>query len=315
MALGPFLDGIRRVAAAPLLLLFMYSLAIAAALAMGSLAGGAGAAGVESVRTTGSGTLVGVTHAFRPDTSGLAVVAAFSSLAEGQPRVGAVALALAGMIFWTFLAGGVLDRLARQRWMGSSGFAAACRHHFWPLTRLAVLAGALHWLVLGVLQSSFVGDPPGASAQGWGGTAPADAVWLALQGLLAAVRAAVGLAVDYARVRVVVEDRHSTIGALLAALRFMIRRPAAVAVLWLLNAALLALILVGCSLLTPAVMGFGPLGPFLVAQVYTAAHLFATLVAWASQAAYFQGQLAHATYVARARVADSAGPARPTGAS
>ena len=314
MALGAFLDGIRRVAAAPLLLLFMCSLAIAAALAMGSLAGGAGTAGVESVRTTGSGTLVGVTHAFGPDASGLAVVAAFSSLAEGQPRAGAVALALAGMVFWTFLAGGVLDRLARQRWMGSSGFLAACRHHVWPLTRLAVLAGALYWLVLGVLQSSFVGDPPGAFTQGWGGTAWADAVWLALHGLVGAGRAAIGLVVDYARVRAVVEDRRSAIGALLAALRFAARRPAAVAVLWLLNAALLALILVGCSLLAPAVMGFGPLGPFLVAQMYTAAHLVATLVAWASQAAYFQGQLAHATYVARARVADSAGPARPTGA-
>ena len=111
-----------------------------------------------------------------------------------------------------------------------------------------------------------------------------------------------------------VEDRRSAIGALLAALRFIVRRPAPVAGLWVLNAVLLALILAGCSLVAPAALGVGRTGPFVVAQLYTAAHLLVMLVAWASQTAYLQGQLAHATYVARARVTVAAEPAPPAGA-
>ena len=314
MALGAFLDGIRRVAAAPLLFVLTCSLTLAVALAMGSLAPEAGNTDVESVGTTGTGGLVGVTHAFGPDPSGLAVAVAVSSLSRGWPPAGAAGLALAGLVFWTFLAGGVLDRLARQRWTGSLGFLAACRHHFCPLTRLAVLAGAMQWILFGVLRPWLFSDPPGASAPGSGSGAYADAVWLALHGLLGAGRAAIGLVVDYARVRAVVEDRRSMIGALLAALRFVARRPATVAGLWLLNMVLLALLLAGCALLAPTAMGFGRSGPFLVGQAYAAVHLFATLVAWASQTAYFQDQLAHPTYVARARVTDIVGPATRAGA-
>lgn len=322
MALGAFLDGIRRVAAAPLLLCLMYGVALAVALAMGSLTPAVGSTGVESVRMTGGGLvgvadktqpppltpqivtttdggLVGVTHAVGVDFSGLAVVVALGSLIRGWPQAGAVGLAFAAMALWTFLAGGALDRLARQQWVGSLGFLAACRHHFWPLVRLALLAGALQWALLGVLRPWLFSDPPGASAPVPAGNAY---LWLALHGLLGAGRAGIGLVVDYARVRAVIEDRRSAIGALLAALRFMARRPATIAVLWLLNAVLLALLLAGCSLLAPIAMGAGRTGPFFVGQVYSAAHLLATLVAWASQTAYFQDQLAHPTYVARARV-------------
>ncbi len=305
MALAAFLDGIRRAAAAPLLFLLLYSLALAAQ-ATGPPARDVGVAGVKSVEAAGTGTLVGVTHAFGPDPSGLSIVAAFSSPAGGRPRTGAVALALAGMVFWTFLAGGVLDRLARQRWTGTAGFLAACRHHFWPLARLAGLAGALYWPLFAGLHPWLLGHPPAVSSTDPGSAGP-DVVCLARNGLLVAGGAAIGLVVDYARVRAVVEDRRSMVGALLAALRFVARRPAAVAGLWLLNAVLLALLVAGCSLLATAVTGVGRAGPFLVGQAYTAAHLFATLVAWASQTAYFQDRLAHPTYVARARVAPRAG--------
>ena len=313
MAFRAFIDGMRRVAAAPLLFLLLYSLTLAAALPIGSLTPEIGTTGVESVRTTRGGAPVGVTHALGLDPSGFAVLAAFS-LAGNASNAGGAALALAGMLFGTFLAGGALDRLARQRWMGGAGFLAAGRRHFWPLTRLALLAGALYWLLFGVLRPWIFSDPPGASATGPGNGAYADAAWLALNGVFAAGRAGIGLVIDYARVRAVVEDRRSAIGALLAALRFMVRRPAPVAGLWVLNAALLALILAGCSLVAPAAMDVGRMGPFLVAQLYTAAHLLAMLVAWASQTAYFQGQLAHATYVARARVTDAVEPAPLAGA-
>ena len=91
------------------------------------------------------------------------------------------------------------------------------------------------------------------------------------------------------------------VGALLAALRFVRRRPAAVVGLWLMNAALAAATLAAWTLAAP---GPGAVIPamrsaFLGGQLCIAAQLFAQLVAWASQTAYFQDQLAHATYVAR----------------
>ena len=93
------------------------------------------------------------------------------------------------------------------------------------------------------------------------------------------------------------------IGALVAALRFVARRPAAVAGLWLLNMALLALLLAGCSLPASLRDGRRTVGAISSSdRFYAAAHLVATLVAWGSQTAYFQDQLAHPTYVARARV-------------
>ena len=48
--------------------------------------------------------------------------------------------------------------------------------------------------------------------------------------------------------------------------------------------------------------GPAPWGPFAAGQICMAGQLFAVLVAWASQIAYFQHELAHPTYVARARL-------------
>lgn len=303
MVPGAFLDGIRRVAAAwkllVVLLLAASGLALPVALATGSPAPETGTAGVGAAGTAGA--LVVTSHSLGPDPYELVFIASSFALANGPSQAAVVGPALAAFLVWTFLTGGAVDRLARQRWMGSAGFLAACRHHFWPLTRLAVLAGVLYWL-LWIALHSWLGDVPDASARGPRSGASTDAVRLALHGLLGAVGAAVGLLVDYARVRAVVEDRRSMIGALVAAFRFAARRPAAVAGLWLLNLVLLALLLAGCSLLAQPAIGVGRSGPFLAGQVYAAAHLVATLVAWGSQTAYFQGQLAHPTYVARARV-------------
>ena len=306
MALAAFRDGVRRVAAAPLLFLLLYGpallygLTLAVAPATGSPAG---EAAVEPVGPAGG--VVAAPHALGPNRSGLAAVAAFIRPSGGQSRAGAVGTALTGMTLWAFLTGGALDRLARQGWTANAGFLTSCRHHFWPLTRLALLAAGMHWLLYGVLRfRSFAGaDAPA----GGGIDLPADAAGTALYWLLGAAGAAVGLVIDYARVRVVVEDRRSAIGAFRAALRFMARRPAAIAGLWLLNAVLLALLSTGCALLAPTATGPGRIGPFLVGQACTAAQLFAMLVAWASQTAYFQNQLAHPTYVARARVSPTGG--------
>src|SRR5947207_942434 len=99
------------------------------------------------------------------------------------------------LILWAFLGGGILDRYARQRPTRGRGFFAACGAHFPALLRLAVV----ELLVFLAIRAVATG-------------------YLAMGLFLAASPFFV-----YARVRVVVEDRRSAIGALLAGGRFIRR--------------------------------------------------------------------------------------------
>ena len=311
MAFVAFIGGLRRVAAAPSLLLGAYGLALAVILGMQLIPDGGGAA--QPRPAAAAGALAGITHTFGPGLVGFAaVLSILGDLYAARPLGAAAGMAVAGVAAWTFLAGGIVDRLARQQGTGSSAFLATCRHHFWPLARLAALAGALYWFLLGGLYPWLVGDLFGSPARLPTVPAGGAALRSALQAMFLAGVAGVGLLVDYARVRAVVEDRRSMLGALLAALRFMRRRPAAVAGLWLMNAALAAAALAVWTLAAPGPCAVSPAmrAAFLGGQLCIAAQLCAQLVAWASQTAYFQDQLAHATYVARARVSRSE-PERP----
>lgn len=308
MALGAFRDGLRRAAAALPLLLGAYVLAAAAALARGFAGDAWTGPWTGQAAVLSGGGIAGADPAH--------LLASLGDLAGGGPAGMAPAgLAAAWLAVWTFLVGGALDRLARQRRAGCAAFLAAGRHHFWPLARLAVLTAAAYWFVSGALGPWFFGDVSGAPARGEGGGAFV-AGGTARYWLLAACAAAGGLLVDYARVRTVVEDRRSALGAIGTAARFVRRRPAAVALLWLLNTVLAGLLLSACGLATRAAETGGPApwAPFAAAQVCLAGRIFTVLVAWASQIAYFQRELAHPTYVARARRAAPEAPAAAAGA-
>src|SRR6185312_12479448 len=86
---------------------------------------------------TSQATGIGTT--FSPTIIGFAATLDnISSLLDGQreiaPIAGAIGLYLAG---WTFLAGGIIDRYARQRPTRAYGFCAASGLHFPRLLRLA----------------------------------------------------------------------------------------------------------------------------------------------------------------------------------
>ena len=115
------------------------------------------------------------------------------------------ASALTWLVVWSFLAGGILDRYARNRPTRGRGFFGACGAHFPAMLRLGRRRVAD--LARGVARS--IGDRRAGS--------------VAIVAGLAA-----GLVFLYARVRLVVEDRRSAIGALLAGGRFIRRNPGAV---------------------------------------------------------------------------------------
>ena len=103
---------------------------------------------------------------------------------------------------------------------------------------------------------------------------------------------------DYARIRIVVEDRHSAIGALVAGARFVRRHPVTLR-LYLLNGACFILLALVYALVAPgAPSGLAIWIALALGQLYILLRHYVKLLFYASQTACFQGTLAHAAYTA-----------------
>jgi hypothetical protein len=313
--LRAFLVGWRRVLTAPALLfgLWLTMAAIAAPFAgvvrdaverhLGnSTMAATVAAGVESrwwleFRSQASG--LGAT--LSPSVIGFAAVLSnLSGVADGVglptaliAPVGAFGLA------WIFLAGGVLDRFARARRLGSRAFFGACGVFFFRFLRLALLgaigyaaAAAVWWLLIARVFPWITRDLTSERlAFAW-------LVCLYAVGLVPLML--VNVSIDYARVRAVVEDRRSMVGALLAAIRFIARHPGHVALLYLLNTVVLLGVLALYGTVAPGSRGgdWRLLAILLWGQAYVLARLATRLAFQASAVALFQHTLAHAAYTA-----------------
>jgi hypothetical protein len=115
------------------------------------------------------------------------------------------------------------------------------------------------------------------------------------------VLALIGVMADFAKVRSVVEDRRSMLGALGASLRFIRRRPFRVAGLWLLNGLAWVVILRLWFSVAPAATA-PAWWALLVTEIYLLARVWAKLAFMASEVVFFQGELAHAQYTATPEV-------------
>jgi hypothetical protein len=119
---------------------------------------------------------------------------------------------------------------------------------------------------------------------------------------------------DYARVRVVVEDRRSALGAILAGGRFVRRHLAGALSLYLLNAAAFLALVAVYALVAPGAPRSG-LSMWLVfglGELYIVARHYLKLLFYASETVYFQGALAHAAYTAAPAVVWPDSPAAET---
>jgi hypothetical protein len=308
-----FVDGAGRVLRAPAVLVgaWLATLALAAPLALALRQAiathlGASLAAESMVRGVNWDWWQEFTHqaaglgtTFTPGIVGFAAVLRnLGHLADATPLGAAIAGSLAlWLVAWTFLSGGIMDRYARQRRTFAHGFFSACGAHAFRLLRLGAIAllfyGALFLVVHGWLfdrlYPSLTRDLTVERT--------AFLVRVTLYALFVVLLVAVNLLVDYARVRIVVEDRRSAIGALLAAARFIRRHPGGVigvyllvAVAWMIVTAAYALVAPGAT--APALVAL------LVGQIYILARLATKLWFYAAQIAFFQGRLAHARYVA-----------------
>jgi hypothetical protein len=316
-AAAALLDGWRRVLRAPLLVAGVWSLGVALALPFALVLRAAIARHLgDSLAADTAASAVnfdwwneflaqssGLGQTFTPSVIGFAAVLKnLSTIADSPAPSGTLSLVIAAHLAGSiFLLGGVLDRLARDRAIGTHGFFAACGVFFFRFLRLALIAGAAYAALIAWVHPWLFDDLYPAWTREVTVERTAFAVRLLFYAGLAAILAAINLLVDYAKIRMVVEDRRSAMGALIAAGRFVRRQPASVLALYLLNSAMFVAVLALYFVAAPGAGGsrIAIVAGFAISQLYIALRIVARLTFAASQIALFQGHLAHAGYTAR----------------
>jgi hypothetical protein len=229
---------------------------------------------------------------FGPEVIGFAApLSHLSAIADGEWPRGPVFVAVAGwLLVWTFLSGGVIDRYARNRPTRAAGFFGECGNWFGRMVRLDLIAGALYLILFAWIQPLLFDRLYGWLTHDLPVERSAFLWRLLLYVIFGLLALAVHIVVDAARVRAVVEDRRSVIGAWLAGWRFVRQRPLQILaiygwiglalVLWL---AIYAIVAPGAS-----VQGRWVWAALLIGQIYIVGRLWLKLQIWASLVALYQ---------------------------
>jgi hypothetical protein len=311
-------DGIRRVNSAPAILVGVWllttlvslplALAVRGSIAAhlgGSLEADAAAAGVNyDWMQEFRGQATGVDTTFTPTVIGFAAVLDNLSTfldADARPLL-ITSAAVAYLTLLTFLAGGIIDRFARDRPTRSYGFFSACGVFFSRFVRLGLIAAVAYSVLFGVFHPWLFDRMYPLLTRNMTVERNAFFTRLALYFVFGIPLAGFNLLFDYAKVRAVVEDRRSMFGTLSAAAAFVRQHTAGVAGLYLLDACIFAAILVAYRVVAPGAgsAGWSMWVAFALSELYVMARVWAKLVFWASETSLFQSRLAHAAYVRRA---------------
>lgn len=194
-------------------------------------------------------------------------------------------------VLWSFLTGGMLDRLARARPVRAPAFFSACGVYFFRFLRLGAIVGAVYW----ALFTSVRLLDGGAGSDALSGDATGGHTVVSLLHLVAIV--GITVLADYAKVRAVVEDRIGMIGAIAASWRFVRRRPFRIALLFLVGVVSAVVVMA-----LPAGVGVSAASPgwmlLLFALGTQVLYVWIRLAFMASAVVFFQSELAHADYTA-----------------
>jgi hypothetical protein len=245
----------------------------------------------------------GVAATFGPSVIGFGVTLDnLSALVDGDPRPAAiVAVAAGSVLLWTFLSGGIIDRYARNRSTGSHGFFQACGGFCWPLLRLSVLSAVVYWVLVMSLRPWLLESLYDRLTRNVDAERTAIAVRATFYGVFVLSLAAFNLLFDYARVRLIVEDRLSAIGALRAGLAFIRRHWRGAFIIYSCNSGAFGLVLLAYSVVAPGAgtTGMSMWSGLAIGQCYIMARIWTKLLFWASEVEWFQSQLAHAGALSR----------------
>jgi hypothetical protein len=249
-----------------------------------------------------SAQATGLSTTFRTSIIGFAATLDnLSSLLDGErPQVVIVSALAIYLLVWLLLSGGILDRYARQRSTGAHGFFAAAGVYFWRFLRLGVLGGVIYWFLFAYVHPWLFDDLYTRMTRDLSVEREAFMWRAGCYVLFGALLVAVNVIIDYTKIRIVVEDRRSAIGALAAALAFIVRNPGRVTMLYATNAAVFLVLAALWALAAPGARGAGISMwlAFAAGQAWIVARLLVKLQFLASQTALFQASLAHAAYTA-----------------
>ena len=307
-----YLEGWQRVRQAPALVLLLWAATLVVAVPAAWLLHGALAAHLGDslmAETAAGGVNLDWWNEFLAQASGLgatfspriigmaAVLDNLSRLTDARalPPVLGIVVA-AWLLLQVCVMGGVIERVARQQPLGRVRFLWACARHAGRLVRLAIITGAGYWVWFAQVHPWWFGEVYEAAVRDVTSERVAFAWWLGAAVVFAVPVLLLNVVADYARVRAVVEDRRSMIGALVAGARFAGQARDAVATLVLLQLLTLAAWLGLYALVAPGAAA--GLWGLVVSQAYIAGRLAIRVSGVAAQVSLFQSRLAHAGYVA-----------------
>jgi hypothetical protein len=311
-------DGVRRVKSAPAILLGVWALTLLVSVPMaaamrGMLAQHLGASLAADTAASGvnydwmqefAEQAAGLGTTFKPTIIGFgAVLDNLSAFIDDTERpIVVVAAASVYIVLWIFVAGGILDRYARDRATRTVGFFASSGVFFFRFLRLAAIQWMVYALLFGSMHAWLFDRLYPRIIHEVAVERTAFMVRIALYLVFGILVAACSIIFDYAKVRAVVEDRRSMLSAIAEGVGFISRNYAATVSLFLVNFTLFAIVVGVYAMIAPGAGGSSGVsmwGALLVGQLYVIARLWVKLVFWASGTALFQSRLAHAGYVNR----------------
>jgi hypothetical protein len=239
---------------------------------------------------------------FRPSIiAGAAPLANASAWLDNHRSGAPLGAASLYLLAWAFLLGGTIDRYARRRRLGAAAFFASCGVYFWRFLRLGVLAAVVYVFLFGSLHHWLFGLFYPWVTRNLDVERTAFAWRVALYVVFLLPLGAAMLLFDYAKVRLVVEDRRSATGAVVAAARFLRRHPAGAIGLFLANVCLFVLVTLVYVAFAPGAQHGPRLGVALTlvaGQAYLLARLVVKMGFYATAVAYFEDRLAHRAFTA-----------------
>jgi hypothetical protein len=228
----------------------------------------------------------------RPEViGGAAALDNLDAVADMQVQSTVVTLAASAYLLLTwFAAAGIIVRLGAAGPIGAAGFGAACGAYAGRLLRLALVAAVVYGFLFVTIYPLLAGELFDLLTSNLTVERSAFAVRLAIYAIFFVPLGLVIVVFDFARVRLVLEDRPSVIVALAAGAAFVAGNRRLAVGIGLFNAALYAVLVVAYTALAPGA-GSGELqtwAAFLFGQVYVAARLAVKLTAWGAQVAAIQ---------------------------
>lgn len=329
-AVAAFREGIRRVNGAPTVVLGMFAVTLMVALPMSyvmrgmiaahlgsSLAADTAAAGVNGDWWQEfSAQASGLAATFIPTIAGFgAVLENLSNLLDDVKLIPAMtAITAIWLLLWSFLSGGIIDRFARARRTRSHGFFGACGMHVWRLLRLGLVALVVYAFLFGYVHEWIFEYGYPRWTRDLTVERSAFAVRVACYVLFGTPLVFANIIFDYARVRIVVEDRRSALGGLVAGTRFVWRHLGGAIGLYMLNAAAFLLLVAAYALVAPGAphSGWAMWLALGLGETYILLRHYLKLLFYASETVLFQGALAHAAYTAAPPIVWPDSPAAET---